>query len=132
MGPPSNLLLVDPDTQIGSVAKFLVPFGIAVLISVQQMIAGPVVLASALTCLVAVVTAALVWIVPQLKRGPKSASKVALAVLGAAGQAAIGLATAGITPSEWITVALAGLAAFGVGAVPNTRALPAAARRPPR
>lgn len=121
--------LLDPATRAGSVAKFLVPFVMAALISLSTLLAGPVSSAAVLTCAIAVLTAAGVWIVPHLGASGASWGKIAIAVLGAGAQYALGVLTGGITGAEWIAVVMASLAALGVGVVPNAAALPPVAAR---
>lgn len=72
---------------------------------------------------IAVLTAAAVYLVPNLPAGPGAWAKAIVAVAGTALQALAPLLLEGhVTPAGWVIVALAALGALGVGIVPNTPA----------
>jgi hypothetical protein len=69
---------------------------------------------------IAVVAAVGVYAVPNVPAGPARYLKTGVALLGAVLAAIASFLTDGITSSEWLQIALAGLAAVGVYVVPNT------------
>jgi len=68
---------------------------------------------------IAIVTALGVYLVPNLPSGPAAYLKFAVALLGAALVALSSFLDGGVSTSEWLQVALAGLTAIGVYVVPN-------------
>jgi len=70
----------------------------------------------ALAIVIAVLTAAGVWLIPLTPRYPWA--KTAVAALLAAAQAATALILGGIAPDEWVLIALAAAAVLGVGVAP--------------
>ncbi|WP_460708388.1 hypothetical protein, partial [Myceligenerans halotolerans] len=74
----------------------------------------------ALGVAVAILTAVMVYLVPNLEAGPARYLKLMVAVVGTGLQAAIPIATEGtITSSGWLLILLAALGAVSVGIVPN-------------
>lgn len=74
---------------------------------------------------VALVTAFGVYAIPNFPEGPARLAKTGVALLGAAGQALVPILSAvngwaEVTYSDYISVALAALAAVGIYALPNT------------
>lgn len=69
---------------------------------------------------IATLTAVGVFLIPNLDEGPRRYAKAAVAFLGAALTALVTVLSDGVTPSEWIVVALAALGAIGVTVLPNS------------
>lgn len=101
----------------------------------QVLAAGLIILVAALSdgklapvelvnIVIAVVTAAGVYVVPNLASGVGGYAKAIVSVVGAALAAlslvlSPGLGFGQVSLADWLTVVLAGLAAIGIGIVPN-------------
>lgn len=115
---------------IGSYAKSIVMIIAAGVAILTAALSDNVVTATeSVNIGIAVVTAVGVYLVPNLPEGPARYGKSFVALGGAALTALVAilggtLGFADVTTSDWLSVALAGLAAIGLYIIPNAPAVP--------
>jgi hypothetical protein len=109
-------------------AKAIVSIIAAALVTLGAALTDGVVTTSELLMVVAsVVTAVVVYLVPNLKAGVLAYAKGITGFIGAGIMALITIIGSGgfsdVTPSSWILVLLAGLGAIGIVVVPNVKSI---------
>ncbi|WP_022886349.1 hypothetical protein [Glaciibacter superstes] len=101
----------------------------AVIILVAALSDGVISPVEFVNIIIALFTAAGVYLVPNLDTGIRAYAKAIVSVIGAALAALVLILSPGIgfgqvALADWLTVALAALAALGIGIVPNAAYVP--------